>query len=62
LVNVTDTTQMKITIARWLTPKGRSISLEGLEPDFEVKMTREDLKKQKDPQFDRAIEFLLKGK
>ncbi len=62
LVNVTSDTQMKVTVARWLTPKGRSISLDGLKPDIEVKMTPEDVKKAKDPQFERAIELLIKGK
>ncbi|MBI5138417.1 MAG: S41 family peptidase [Candidatus Vogelbacteria bacterium] len=58
LVNINDETQMKVTIARWLTAKGRSISVEGLHPDYEVKMTAEDVKKGKDPQLDKAIEIL----
>ena len=62
LVEVTPDTQMKVTVARWLTPKGRSISLEGLKPDIEAKLTPENVKKGKDPQFDRAIEYLVKGK
>ncbi|OHB25729.1 MAG: hypothetical protein A2542_01985 [Parcubacteria group bacterium RIFOXYD2_FULL_52_8] len=62
LVDVTPTTQMKVTVARWLTPKGHSISLEGLKPDIEVKLTPEDVKKGNDPQFDRAITYLVTGK
>ena len=51
---------VKLTIAKWLTPKGMSISKEGLKPDFEVKVTEEDLKNDKDAQLDKAIEILLK--
>ena len=49
---------LKITIARWLTPKGIMINGQGLTPDIEVKMTEEDYKKKKDPQLDKAIEVL----
>lgn len=53
---------LKVTIARWLTPSGRSISDGGLTPDIEVERTAEDFKAQKDPQMDRAVEYLLTGK
>ena len=49
---------LKITIARWLTPKGTMINGQGLTPDIEVKMTEEDYKNKKDPQLDKAIEVL----
>jgi len=49
---------LKITIARWLTPKGIMINGQGLTPDIEVKMTEEDYKNKKDPQLDKAIEVL----
>lgn len=62
LLPVTGDTSIKVTIARWLTPKGRSISEEGIEPDIEVKRTEADLKAGKDTQLDRAIEFLKTGK
>lgn len=53
---------LKVTIARWLTPSGRSISDGGLTPDIEVDRTAEDFKAEKDPQMDRAVEFLTTGK
>lgn len=53
---------LKVTVARWLTPSGRSISNGGLTPDIEVERTREDVVAGKDPQRDRAIEFLRTGK
>lgn len=49
---------LKITIAKWLTPNGYSISEKGLDPDVKVELTEEDIKAQKDPQLDKAIEIL----
>lgn len=49
---------LKITIARWLTPKGDLIEGKGLEPDIRVEMTQEDIENNRDPQLDKAIEIL----
>ncbi|MFA6397341.1 MAG: S41 family peptidase [Candidatus Paceibacterota bacterium] len=58
LIKVTPDTSLKITIAKWLTPNGISISENGLTPDFSVPFKIEDAEKGKDPQFDKAIELL----
>lgn len=58
---VTNETSLKITIARWLTPSGISISHEGLKPDIEVERTREDVEANRDPQLERAVQFLIHG-
>lgn len=58
LMSVTDDTSLKVTIAKWLTPFGKSISEGGLTPDYEVKITDADIKAGKDPQLDKAIEIL----
>ncbi|MBU2219455.1 S41 family peptidase [Patescibacteria group bacterium] len=58
LVQITPDTSLKITIAKWLTPNGRSISDEGLEPDVEVKLTEEDFEAGRDPQMDKAMEII----
>ncbi len=58
LVKITPDTSLKVTVARWLTPLGNSISHDGLTPDIEVEITIEDIKAGKDPQIDRAIEYL----
>lgn len=50
--------KLKVTIAKWLTPKGYSIAENGLEPDIKVELTEEDVTAGKDPQMDRAIEVL----
>lgn len=57
LVDVVPGTSLKITIARWLTPNGRSISEMGLTPD-EVIEIPVDLELDEDPVLDRAIELL----
>lgn len=60
LVSVTPDTSLKVTVARWLTPKGNSISEVGVLPDVEVKVTEDDIKAQKDTQMAKAIEILSK--
>jgi carboxyl-terminal processing protease len=49
---------LKITIAKWLTPKGYSISEVGLDPDIKVDITDQDIASQKDPQLDKALEII----
>lgn len=60
LTPLTDKTSLKITIARWLTPSGTSLSEKGLDPDYEVELKREDIEQGKDPQLDKALE-IIKG-
>lgn len=50
--------EIKITVARWLTPNGNSISDGGLTPDISVERTADDFKAGKDPQMDKALEWL----
>lgn len=59
LVKVTPDTSLKVTIAKWLTPNGISISEGGLTPDYEVKFTEKDFKEGNDPQMKKAIELLV---
>lgn len=49
---------LKVTVAKWLTPKGLSISDHGLEPDIKVEMTDQDYQEDKDPQLDKALEIV----
>jgi carboxyl-terminal processing protease len=56
-----DNGAVRITIARWLTPKERQIHELGLTPDVEVELTEEDFKAGRDPQLDKAIELLQTG-
>ena len=49
---------LKITVAKWLTPKGELITDVGLEPNIKVEMTEEDYNEGKDPQLEKAIEVI----
>lgn len=53
-----DGSSLRITIAKWLTPLGRSIDGVGIEPDIKVALTPEDVKKEKDPQLDEALKYV----
>ena len=59
VVDITDDTIMKITVAKWMTPNGNTIAEKGLTPDYIVEYTREDADTKKDPQMDKAVELLL---
>ena len=56
--NLSGNSSLKITIAKWLTPKGNWIDEKGLVPDVEQEITPEDDKAGKDPQLERAIEII----
>jgi len=49
---------VRITIARWLTPKERQIDSKGLTPDVQVERTPEDRQAGRDPQLDAAVAVL----
>jgi carboxyl-terminal processing protease len=51
---------VRVTIAKWLTPNGRTIHKLGLTPDVGVELTDEDAAAKLDPQLDKAIELLSK--
>jgi len=55
---LSDGSELRVTIARWFTPNGRAIHEEGLTPDIQVDMTEEDIEAGRDPQLQRAIEYL----
>ncbi len=64
------TSGLAVTIAKYLTPSGRDINKQGIEPDIVVELTeeeRKDLQQERDkiggfgdPQFDKAYEQLEK--
>lgn len=58
LVDITPDTSLKVTVARWLTPNGLSISKQGITPQYVVPRTEADMLAGKDPQLDKAIEIL----
>lgn len=59
LIDLSDGSAIKVTVAKWYTPAGSQINGEGLKPDIEIK--NEDGSKV-DAQLNRAEEFLTTGK
>jgi len=53
-----DKSMLKITTAEWLLPSNAVIEKNGLVPDYEVKITEEDVNAKRDPQLERALEVL----
>ncbi len=58
LVDITPDTSLKVTVARWLTPLGNSISQKGVEPHHKVPLTPADREAGRDPQLEKALEIL----
>jgi carboxyl-terminal processing protease len=57
LVELSDGSAVKITVAEWLTPEGNSISEEGIDPDVDVE---DDPETAADEVLDAAVRDLLK--
>lgn len=53
-----DGSAVKITVAHWLTPLGRSINKQGIAPDQVVTYSLDDVHADVDPQFQAALDFL----
>jgi carboxyl-terminal processing protease len=51
---------VKVTVAKWITPSGKNLNKDGLEPDLKVGLSEEDRSNKKDPQLDKALEEVLK--
>ncbi len=52
-----DGSALKLTVALWFTPKGRSIDKDGIAPDVLLQNTPEDFDNDQDPQLDKALEL-----
>jgi len=61
IIKVHGGANVKITVAKWLTPKGNWISEVGITPDIKIPRTDDDFENDRDPQLDAAVDF-LKGK
>lgn len=57
LIPMPNNTALKITVAKWLTPEGVSISEKGIEPDFKI---IDDTKTEVDETLQSAIDYLNK--
>ncbi len=57
--DLSDGSMIKITTDKWLTPSGVSINDKGITPNIEIDFTEEDFNANRDPQIEKAKEFLL---
>ena len=55
-IELSQKTAAKITVSKWLTPKGEQINEKGIKPDIEVELTFEDFENDRDPQLKKALE------
>ena len=53
--NVGGDDYLRVTIAKWYTPKGKNINKDGIKPDKEVKRSFEQINKDEDPQLEAAL-------
>lgn len=57
LLDLPNDALLKVTTARWYTPKGNSINGEGITPDKKVELTYDDSNHGRDPQLDAAKKY-----
>lgn len=50
--------KVKVTVAKWYTPKGKNITKEGITPTHIVSLSADDINANRDPQRDKALTLL----
>lgn len=58
LIPLKDDSSVKLTVARWLTPNGRTIEGQGIMPDYMVEYLPADYENNIDPQLNKAKELI----
>ncbi len=58
LMTLRDGSELKLTIAHWILPKGMQIDKNGIVPDVPVKISDEDREGKRDPQLEKALELV----
>jgi len=59
--DLSDGSSVHITSAKWLTPNRHQINGQGLTPNIDAGITDDDRSQGRDPQLDRAIQYLTTG-
>lgn len=55
---LSDRSSLRVTFARWYTPARQPIAGRGLTPDLLVPLSEDDRRAGRDPQLDRAVDYL----
>ena len=58
IIPMPNETGINLTVAKYLTPKGKDINKHGIEPDIELQLKEEDVKEKTDTQLDAAKTIL----
>ncbi len=61
IYELSDDSRLHVTVAKWFTPDNNVIDGTGLTPNIEILFTEEDHANGRDPQLERAIQFLQNG-
>lgn len=54
VIDLSDGTKLKVTVARWYTPNGKNINEEGITPDTKVEISTKQINNNNDPQLKAA--------
>ncbi|MBR3319491.1 S41 family peptidase [Candidatus Saccharibacteria bacterium] len=57
MLDLSSGSMLKVTTAHWYTPLGNTLNGTGIEPDYEVVNTYDDINHSRDPQMDKALEI-----
>ena len=57
MVDLPNGAKLKVTIAKWYTPKGKNIGKSGITPDEKVAQPK-DLQSTSDPQLEKALDII----
>lgn len=60
IINFSDNSQLKVTVASWYRPNGQNINHRGISPDKKVVLTDSDVKTGNDPQLIAAQQYLAR--
>ena len=58
IIAMPNATGLNLTIAKYLTPKGKDLNKKGISPDIEVKFTQKDITAKKDIQLEKAKDVM----
>jgi carboxyl-terminal processing protease len=58
VINLSDGSELKVTVAHWYTPNGKNIDKQGITPEVAIALSDSDANSGKDPQKDKAYQIL----